>query len=85
MAASPSELRRAGDALLAPEPPRLACRTMVGLLALAHDRECEAELAAALDSALLANELQLTHLTTLRERFAPATGSHQPLAWCYRR
>ncbi len=62
--------RRTWDALLAAGPPRLACRTMVGLLALAHDRSCEADLAAALDAALLARELP--DLAALRERFSPA-------------
>lgn len=62
--------RRAWDALLAAQPPRAACRTMVGLLALAHDRSCEAELAAALDAALTAGELP--NLAVLRERFGPA-------------
>ena len=48
--------RHAWDALLAAQPPRNACRTMVGLLALAHDRVCEAELATALDAILDAGE-----------------------------
>ena len=64
--------RRAWDALLAAQPPRMACRTMVGLLALAHDRSCEAELAAALDAIIATNELP--DLTALRERFDPAAG-----------
>ena len=34
--------RHAWDRLLATLPQRHACRTMVGLLALAHDRACEA-------------------------------------------
>ena len=38
--------QRAFEALLASEGEKRACRTMVGLLALAHDRACEAELAA---------------------------------------
>ena len=61
--------RRTWDALLAAQPPRMACRTMVGLLALAHDRLCEAELAAALDVILADNELP--DLAALRERFGP--------------
>jgi hypothetical protein len=56
--------------LLAAQPPRMACRAMVGLLALAHDRSCEAELAAALDAILAAKELP--DLAALRERFGPA-------------
>ena len=38
--------RRAFEALLAGDSEKPACRTMVGLLALAHERACEAELAA---------------------------------------
>src|SRR6202030_4559613 len=37
--------KRAFEALLAGDSEKQACRTMVGLLALAHDRACEAELA----------------------------------------
>lgn len=59
--------RRTWEALLAAQPPRTACRTTVELLALAHDRSCEAELAATLDAMLDAGELP--HLPTLRERF----------------
>jgi hypothetical protein len=44
---------------------------MVGLLALAHDRFCEAELAIALDAVLDAGEAQ--DLTTLRQRFTAAS------------
>ena len=40
------------DALLAGLGERPACRVMVGLLALAHERVCEAELALALEAAL---------------------------------
>jgi hypothetical protein len=40
--------RAAWERLLAAGNARAACRTMVGLLALAHDRGCEAELADAL-------------------------------------
>src|SRR5216684_1138694 len=38
--------QRAFEALLAGDTEKRACRTTVGLLALAHDRACEAELAA---------------------------------------
>jgi hypothetical protein len=44
---------RAFAALLAKESEKQACRIMVGLLALAHDRACEAELARAIDAALV--------------------------------
>jgi hypothetical protein len=60
---------RAFEALLASEGDKHACRTMVGLLALAHDRACEAELAEAIEAALDAGELP--QLDRLRERFRP--------------
>jgi hypothetical protein len=60
---------RAFEALLASEGDKRACRTMVGLLALAHDRACEAELAEAIEAALAAGELP--QLDRLRERFKP--------------
>ena len=37
--------RRAWDRLIEAGPPRTACRVMVALLSLAHERACEAELA----------------------------------------
>ena len=46
-----------------------ACRTMVGLLALAHDRACEAELAEAIEAELDAG--RLPDLDRLGRRFAP--------------
>jgi hypothetical protein len=61
--------RRAFEALLAGDGEKQACRTMVGLLALAHDRACEAELAAILDAELDAG--RLPDLEGLRRRFAP--------------
>ena len=60
---------RAFDKLLAERGDRHACRTMVGLLALAHDRACEAELAAAIDADLAVGGLP--DLGRLRERFRP--------------
>ena len=42
---------------------------MVDLLALAHERGCEAELASILAADLAAN--QLPDMAALRERFAP--------------
>ena len=62
---------RAFDKLLAERGDKHACRTVVGLLALAHDRACEAELAAAIDADLGAGVLP--DLDRLRERFRPAT------------
>jgi hypothetical protein len=61
--------RRAFEALLASDSEKQACRTMVGLLALAHDRACEAELAAILDAELDAG--RAPDLERLRRRFAP--------------
>jgi hypothetical protein len=63
--------RRAFDKLLAERGDKQACRTIVGLLALAHERACEAELAAAIDADLTAGELP--NLDRLRERFRPNT------------
>ena len=60
---------RAFEALLAKESEKQACRIMVGLLALAHDRACEAELAQAIDAELDAG--CLPDLDRLRERFKP--------------
>jgi hypothetical protein len=60
---------RAFEALLAKDGERRACRTMVGLLALAHDQACEAELADALDADIDAR--RLPDLNTLRDRFKP--------------
>src|SRR5277367_586370 len=57
------------DALLAGIGERPACRTMVGLLALAHERTCEAELAVALQTDL--DDGILPDLPALIERFRP--------------
>lgn len=65
--------RRAWEALSAALDPRLACRTMVGLLALAHDAGCEAELAAQLNRGLEAGELP--DLPALQRAFTPASGA----------
>jgi transposase InsO family protein len=63
---------RAFEALLAAGNDRQACVTAVGLLSLAHERGCEAELAEALDADLEAG--RLPDLQALRERFQrPAT------------
>ncbi len=59
---------RAFEALLAGNSEKQACR-MVGLLALAHDRVCEAELAAAIDAELDAG--RLPDLGVLARRFTP--------------
>jgi len=60
---------RAFEALLAAESEKQACRIMVGLLALAHDRACELELARAIDADLDAGVLP--DLDRMRERFQP--------------
>lgn len=61
--------RRAWEVLITSQPPRSACRTMVGLLALAHDRACEAELAAVMETILDAGELP--DLRALQQQFMP--------------
>lgn len=63
--------RRAWEALAEILPAREAARTMVGLLALAHDRGVEADLAQALDALLDADELP--SLAAMMHRFTPAT------------
>jgi len=50
-------------------PPRAACKTMVELLSLAHERTCEAQLAEVLGQCLA--EGRLPDLNELRCRFAP--------------
>ena len=61
--------QRAFEALLTSDGEKRACRTMVGLLALAHERACEAELAQAIDAELDAGRLPEHDL--MRQRFAP--------------
>jgi len=61
--------RRAFEALLARNGEKRACRTVVALLALAHERACEGELAAAIDAELDAGKLP--DLDVLARRFAP--------------
>lgn len=60
---------RTFDALVAAYPPRIACRTMVELLALAHERSCEAELADQLEADLEAGVLP--DIKLLRAQFRP--------------
>ncbi len=57
------------DRLLEKIPEKSACRLMVSLLALAHERGCESELATLLTADLAAG--QLPDITALRARFAP--------------
>lgn len=61
--------RRTFDRLLERMPERPACKLMVDLLALAHDRGCEADLAAVLTVGLDAG--MLPDMAILRARFAP--------------
>jgi hypothetical protein len=61
--------RQTFERLLEKLPQAAACRLIVNLLALAHERGCEAELAALLAADLAAD--QLPDLAALRERFAP--------------
>jgi hypothetical protein len=57
------------DGLLEQLSGKQACRIMVDLLALAHDRGCEAELASVLAADLEAR--RLPDMAALRQRFAP--------------
>lgn len=61
------------DRLLENLPDKSACRLMVDLLALAHDRGCEADLALLLTADLAA--VRLPDITALRTRFAPDPAS----------
>ena len=61
--------RQMFDRLLERLPEKSACRLMVNLLALAHERGCEADLATVLAADLVAG--QLPDMAALRERFAP--------------
>lgn len=63
------EYRRAFDLLCERLSDRQACKISVELLALAHDRGCEAELARELDHVLGAGALP--DLAALRRQFAP--------------
>src|SRR5262249_15979920 len=61
--------RRAFEALLAADGEKRACRAIVGLLALAHERACQAELADVLDAELAAGRLPGPDI--LARRLAP--------------
>jgi hypothetical protein len=65
--------RKAFEALRAEAGEKRACKVTVELLALAHDRACEAELAQIIDLELDAG--RLPDLTSLRERFGPSPAS----------
>ena len=61
--------RRTFEHLIEKLPERQACRTMVELLAIAHERGCESELADELSASLEARKLP--DMAALRARFAP--------------
>ena len=61
--------RRLYDAAMAALPEKAACRLVVGALALAHERGCEADLAAAIDAQLDAGAMP--DLAELSARFTP--------------
>lgn len=65
--------RRTFEALIEALPERQACRVMVELLALAHERACEGELATALQADLDAK--RLPDMNRLRARFTPDPAS----------
>jgi hypothetical protein len=65
--------RRLYDAAMAALPEKAACRLVVGALALAHERGCEADLAAAIAERLDAGVMP--DLVELRARFAPRSGA----------
>jgi hypothetical protein len=65
--------RKAFEALRASDGEKLSCKVTVELLALAHDRGCEAELAEAIGTDLDAG--RLPDLIALRNRFGPSPAS----------
>ena len=65
--------RKAFEAMCVELGDKRACKVTVELLALAHDRACETELAQAIDADLDAG--RLPDLALLRERFGPSPAS----------
>ena len=65
------------ESLLAAGDPRAACKTMVSLLALAHECGCEAELATELTERMqhAASSDVAIDIPALRARFAPTSGT----------
>ena len=61
--------RRTFDLLIVRLPERQACRTMVELLSIAHERGCESQLAEELSVCL--DNGRLPDMAALRVRFAP--------------
>jgi hypothetical protein len=62
--------RQTFEAMIAKLPARAACRTMVDLLSLAHERACEADLAERLTQDL--DDGRLPDMALLRTLFSPA-------------
>ncbi|MFM8443498.1 MAG: IS21 family transposase [Methylococcus sp.] len=69
---------RTFEVLLARQEPRVACKAMVQLLALAHERACEAELADLL--ALDLDQGRLPDLAALTALFGPDDGAMPEIA-----
>ena len=65
--------RQTFERLFEQTPSRAACRIMVELLAIAHERACEAELAGILAANLKAG--RPPDLNAIRQRFAPDPAS----------
>jgi hypothetical protein len=72
---------RAFEAMIAKCPARIACRTMVDLLALAHEQACEAQLAERLSEDLDAG--RLPDLKRLRALFSPDADAVPDIMVCY--
>jgi hypothetical protein len=75
--------RLAWQKLLADGDPRRACKSMVSLLALAHDRGCEAELAGALTEQMAgvgAAGIRVIDVAALQARFAPVSATMPDIA-----
>ena len=68
--------RRAFEVLVAHLPGKMACKVTVELLALAHDRGCERELAKELEGVL--NAGQLPDPVALRRQSGPDPSTRQP-------
>jgi hypothetical protein len=70
--------RLAWERLLADGDAHSACKAMVALLALAHDRGCEADLAVALTEQMAAREAggsSVIDVPALQARFAPVAAT----------
>ena len=65
--------RQLYEAAMAALPEKAACKLTVDILALAHDRGCEAELATLISGLLAAGVLP--DMAALRQRFSPDPAS----------